>query len=202
MKEERIEWTFQWWENFGFFIPKDREFFGWDFYVQKSNFWLARDWDKVEAIEIKSTWKKPEAKIVKTIGREKAPEQKYIEWLYSKWDGNFWFIDVEWQEKWYFVYGDKRNWARDGDRVKANVVEFKWKKEAIVVKVFEDDFETVIGRFKDSDRFGFVIPNEWENNDIFIPGPRKNGARDGDTVEAKIVKKWGKNSEGIVLRVL
>jgi len=199
---EIITWKFQWWENFWFVIPEDRDYYWGDFFVKRSNFWLAADWDKVEAIEIKSDWKKPEVKITKVFWKTAVPKAKFIEWIYSRWDGNFGFIDVEWQEKWFFVYGDKRNGATDGDKVKAEVVEFKWKKEAIVVKVFESEYETVIGRFKDSDRFGFVIPNEGKNNDIFIAGPRKNWAKDWEMVEAKIVKKWWKNREGFIVKIL
>lgn len=200
---ENIVWKFQSGDNFGFLIPKDRESYGGDFYIKKSNFWWAVDWDEVEWEEIKSSWKKPEAKIVRILWEKKENKnEEYVEWIYSKWEWNFWFIDVEWQEKGFFVYGDKRNEAKDWDTVKAQVVEFKWKKEAIVVKVFESKHDLVIWRFKDSDRFGFVIPDEWKNNDIFIVWSRKNWAKDWDMVEAKIVKEWWKNPEGVVVRIL
>jgi len=200
--EEVIIWKFQGGDTFGFLIPEDRDYYGWDFFVKRSWFGLAQDWDKVEWVEIKSTGKKPEVKITKVYGREPIKKAKFVEWLFSKWDGNFGFIDIEWQEKGFFVYWDKRNWAKDGDKVKAEVVDFKGKQEAIVVKVFEDEYETVVWRFKDSDRFGFVIPDEWENNDIFIAGSRKNWAKDWEMVEAKIVKKWGKNPEWVVVKIL
>jgi exoribonuclease R len=199
---EKIIWKFQWGSNFGFLIPEDREYYGWDFYVNKNNFWLAEDWDRVEWVEIKTKWKKPEVKIVRVYWKEAPIKQEFVEWIYSSWDGNFWFIDVEWLAKGYFVYWNKKNWAKDWDKVKAQIVEFKWKKEAVVVKIFQDEFETVVGRFKDSDRFGFVIPDEWTNNDVFIPGPRKNWARDWDIVEAKIIKKWWKNPEGFIVKIL
>lgn len=201
-KNEVIIWKFQWGENFGFLIPEDRDYYGWDFYVKKSNFWLAETGDKVEWIEIKATGKKPEVKITRVYWKEAPIKQVFVEWIYSKWEWNFWFIDVEWQEKWYFVYWDKRNWAKDWDKVKAQIIDFKWKKEWIVVKVFKDDLWTVIGRFKDSDRFWFVIPDESKNNDVFIPWHRKNWANDWDMVEARIVKTGWKNREWIVIKIL
>lgn len=201
-KNEVIIWKFQWGENFGFLIPEDRDYYGWDFYVKKSNFWLAETGDKVEWTEIKATGKKPEVKITRVYWKEAPIKQVFVEWIYSKWEWNFWFIDVEWQEKWYFVYWDKRNWAKDWDKVKAQIIDFKWKKEWIVVKVFKDDLWTVIGRFKDSDRFWFVIPDESKNNDVFIPWHRKNWANDWDMVEARIVKTGWKNREWIVIKIL
>lgn len=201
-KEEIVVWKFQWGETFGFLIPEDRDYYGWDFFIKRSGFWLAQDWDKVEGTVIPSTWKKPEVKITKVFWRGPVVNSQYVEGLYSKWDWNFGFIDVEWQEKGFFVYGDKRNGATDWEKVKAEIVEFNGRKEAVVVKVFADEYETITWRFKDSDRFGFVIPDEGKNNDVFIAGSRKNWAKDGQMVEAKIVKKWGKNPEWVVTKIL
>jgi exoribonuclease R len=191
-------------ENFGFFIPDDRDLYGWDFYVSKANFGLAQDWDKVEARELKKFHgKKPEAKIITAYGRSPQKNQaKFVEWIYSWWDWNFGFVDVEWQEKWYFVYWLKKNWAKDWDKVKAEIVDFKGKKEAIVVKILSTEEELIIWRFQDRDRFGFVIPDEWKKNDIFIAWGRKNWAKDWEMVEVKIIKRWGKNPEWVIKRII
>jgi exoribonuclease R len=207
---ETIVWKFQAWEHFGFLIPKNRDFYGGDFYVRKKYFWGAKDWDKVEWVEIKSSGKKPEVKIVKVLTltpnpslnkqNERGEENKFIEWIYSSWDWNFGFIDVEWQEKWYFVYWNKRWKACDWDKVKAQIVEFKWKKEAIVVKVFQNEFWTTTWIFEDNDSFGFVITEN--EGDIFIPWMKKNGAKSWDKVEVKITKMGKKNKAGVVGRVI
>jgi len=206
MKKENdlIYGKFQGWESFWFFIPENREEFWWDFYVRKENFWLAQDGDKVEArILKKSKGKKPEVKIITAYWRNPQKNQtKFIEWIYSWGDWNFGFIDVEGREKWYFVYWLKKNWAKDWDRVKAELVDFKWKKEAIVVKILNSEEELVVWRFQDRDRFGFVIPDEWKKNDIFIAWSRKNWAKDWEIVEVKIIKKWWKNPEGVIKRIL
>ena len=203
-ENELMYWKFQAWDKFWFFIPEDRDAFGGDFYVDAENFGLAQDWDKVEARALKKfKGKKPEAKIITAYGRTPQKNQaKFIEWIYSGWDGNFGFIDVEWEKKWFFVYGKKKNWANDGDRVKAEVVDFHWKKEAIVVKVFATEEELVVWRFQDRDRFWFVIPDEGKNNDIFIAWGRKNWAVDWEMVEVKIIKRWGKNPEGVIKRII
>lgn len=195
---------FQWWENFWFFIPENREDFWWDFYVSKENFWLAQDWDKVEARALKKfKGKKPEAKIITAYWRSPQKNQaKFVEWIYSGWDGNFGFVDVEWREKWYFVYGAKKNWAKDWDRVKAEIVDFKWQKEAIVVKILDSESELIIWEFQDRDKFAFVIPDKSKKNDVFIAWSRKNWARDWDMVEVKIIKKWWKNPEWVVVRII
>lgn len=210
-ENELMVWKFQWWENFGFFIPTDRDSYGWDFFIAKENFWLAQDWDKVEARELKkSKWKKPEAKIIKVYWRTPQAKPKFIEWIYSGWDGNFGFIDVEWVEKWFFVYGNKKNWAKDWDKVKAEIVDFNWRKEAVIVKVFETKEELIIWKYRDNDKFGFVIPEnnsnleekKWTTWDIFIAWWRKNWAKSWDKVEVKIVKKWWKNPEWIITKIL
>lgn len=203
-ENELMYWKFQAWDKFGFFIPEDRDAYGGDFYVDKENFWLAQDGDKVEARSLKKfKWKKPEAKIITAYWRSPQKNQaKFIEWIYSGGDGNFGFIDVEGQEKWFFVYGNKKNWAKDGDKVKAELVDFNGRKEAIVVKVFETEEELVVWKYKDNDKFGFVIPDEGKNNDIFIAWWRKNWAKNGDMVEARIIKKWGKNPEWVIVRIM
>ncbi len=57
-KHEVILGKLQAGENFGFFIPDNRDEFGGDFFVNKKNFGWAKDGDLVKVIEIKATWKK------------------------------------------------------------------------------------------------------------------------------------------------
>ncbi len=223
-ENELMVWKFQWGENFGFFIPTDRDYYGWDFYVSKENFWLAQDWDKVDARELKiSKWKKPEVKIIKAYWREVQKKPKFIEWIYSWWDWNFGFIDVEWNDKWFFVYGKKKNWAKDWDKVKAEIVDFNGRKEAVVVKIFKWKEELIIWKYNDKENFWFVIPekkwlikeelieqnntliqkeNKWTIWDIFIAWSRKNWAKNWDIVEVQIIKRWGKNAEWVITKII
>lgn len=207
MENDTIIWKFQGGSNFGFFIPDDRDLYGWDFYVNKKNFKGANDGDKVEARELKYTkWKKPEVKIINVLIGENEVKKKdikkeYVEWIYSGWDWNFGFIDVEWMEKWFFVYWNKKGEAKDWDRVKAEIIDFKWKKEAIVMKVYETKKEVIIWKYKDNDRFWFVVAEDW-SKDIFIAGSRKAWAKNWDNVEVEIIKEWGKNPEGVIIKIL
>ena len=196
--------------KFWFFIPNERAFYGWDFFVTNKNFGWAKHGDKVRVEVLENAkWKKPEARVIevltgKTQAQINTPKRevlKVVEWIYSGWDGNFWFVDVPWQEKWFFVYGKKKNWARDGDRVRAEIMKYNWKEEAIVVKIFESDEEVLEWVYTDNDRFGFVLPDD-RSDDIFIAGSRKGEAEHRDRVRVKIIKRWGKNPEWVIVEVL
>lgn len=207
MKKETIIWKFQSKaEHFWFVIPEDRAYWWGDFFVNTTNFNGAKDGDKVEARElVKSKWKKPEAKILKVLSWKKEAAKKevikIIEWIYSGGDGNFWFIDIEGNENGYFVYGKKKNGAQDGDRVQAEIVMYNGKKEAIVVKILGQDDELLEWVYKDNEKFWFVLPDN-KSWDIFIAGSRKLEAQDGDRVQVKIIKRWGKNPEGVIKKIL
>ena len=207
MKKKVITWKFQSKaEHFGFVIPEERLYWWWDFFVNKNNFNWAKDWDSVEAeVLTDSKWRKPEAKIIDIFTWRKNIKSreilKIVEGIYSWWDGNFWFIDVEWQEKWYFVYWKKKNRAQDWDKVKAEIVDYKWKEEAIVVEILKQEEELIEWVYKDNEKFWFVLPSNklW---DIFIAWSRKGEAKNGDKVEVKIIKRWGKNPEWVIKKVL
>lgn len=206
MKTQLIEGKFQAGEKFGFVIPDERDFFGGDFYVKLENFNGAVNGNRVVAQEvINNKGKKPEAKIVKIVSKRGKTGgtdngKEFVEGIYSGGDGNFGFIDVAGQQKGYFVYGLKKNGAQDGDKVVAEIVDFKGKKEAIVTEILEQEKEIVKWEFQDRDRFGFVISEDGE--DIFIAGSRKNKARDGDRVVCEIIKRGWKNPEGVIRDII
>lgn len=202
--EELIRGKFQRYAHFGFVIPEHRSDYGGDFFINKENFKDAEDGDKVEIRPLKKyKGKKPEAKIINVLNGQKQARKiiEVIEWVYSWGDGNFGFIDVVGLEKGYFVYGKKKNGARDWDRVKAEIIDFKWKKEAVVVDVLDSEEVLKEGLYKDHGRFGFVLPED-ESGDIFIAGGRKNEAEDGDKVLVKIIKQIWKNPEGLIMEIL
>lgn len=202
---EIIVWKFKQYPSYAFLIPDDRDYYGWDFFINKSGFNGAKDWDKVECMLLdKTKWKKPEVKVMKIIINEwKKPRiDKTIEWVYSGWEWNFGFIDIEWQEKWYFVYWHKKNWAVDWDKVRAEIKLYNGKEEAIVIEILEKEEEKIIvWVFKDNDKFWFVIPDD-KSSDIFIPWARKNSAKEWDKVECIIIKRWWKNPEWLIKKVL
>lgn len=206
MEKEIITGKLQAGVKFGFVIPDDREYFGGDFYVKVGDYNGAVDGSRVEAHQIENAkGKKPEAKIVKVLGarRKEGKETKkteIIEGIYSGGDGNFGFIDVEGLEKGYFVYGHKKNGAKDGDKVKAELIDFKDKKEAIVLEVYETKKDIVSGIYRDNGKFGFVVSDD-TGEDIFIAGSRKNSAVDGEEVECEIIKTTGRSPEGVIVKI-
>jgi len=202
MKKTLIEGKFQQYPTYAFLIPHDREAYGWDFFVPKKLYGGARDRDNVVGELLpKTTGKKPEVKIVEVIKKPVQEEEIIIEGIYSGWDGNFGFIDIEWEEKWIFVYGRKKWDAQEGDKVKARVEMYNGKQEAIVIEVLGSSQETFTGIYIDNEKFGFVEPDVWDQ-DIFIAGSRKAWARAGDYVEWVIIKSTGRRPEWIIKKIL
>lgn len=195
--------------DFGFVIPDDRSEWGWDFFVHQKNFCGAEDGQRVAAeILDRNSGKKPEAKVVEVFGSKKQEAAKkyeavkVIEGIYSGGRGDFGFVDVEWEEQGYFVYGLKKNGAKEWDLVRADVKMYNGKEEAIVTEIMGiEDFEIKTGIFSDNDSFGFVKPDD-KTDDVFIAGFRKADAKNGSKVEVKIIKKWGRRPEGVIVKVL
>ena len=161
-------------------------------------------------------------KIKKTQFRK--PKQKVdIEWklktlksdqitgIYSgvRWK-DFGFIDVEWEEKGYFVIDRNKNGAYDGDSVIANIQMFRWKPEAIVVEVIKRAERSIVGEVQIVKKksaswgdFAFVIPKNWAFwNDIFISGSDLLEAKNWDIVWVELLSYHGKNPSGKVVEIL
>lgn len=203
-KHEIILGKLQAGKNFGFFIPDNRDDFGWDFFVNKKNFGWAKDWDLVKAVEIKATWKKPEVKIVSIKWSEKTLNDIIIQGTFSfssEWDWGY--IDlvrvIDWKkiDKWYFVHSKNTKMAKSWDQVKAKLQKHKWKLEAIVVKVLDDDREIIEGKYKDNGDFGFVLNDNWD--DIFVPEKWKNETISWEIVKVKVIDKSGRRPVWIII---
>lgn len=131
------------------------------------------------------------------------PKWKIIEWIYSQWKWDFWFVDVVWLDKWYFVFWNNAWWAFDWDKVKARVKIFKWKSEAVILDVIERKQELIVWKFQSRDKFGFVIPNnKLIKSHIFVPGNKSMDAKDQDIVWVQITKWTGKNPEWTIREIL
>ena len=68
-----------------------------------------------------------------------------------------------------------------------------------------NEIETLVGTFRNSRSFGFVVPdNKKESRDIFISNKNFNGAKDNDKVVVQITKKEekGKKPEGKIIEVI
>jgi len=172
--------------------------------VSKKNFAGAKNGDLVKAVEIKARWKKPEVKIVSIKWQEKTLNDITIKWIFSfssEWDWGY--IDlvrvIDWKkiDKGYFVHSKNMKDAKSWDLVKAKLQKHKWRLEAVIVKILNDDREIVSGKFKDNWDFGFVVVEK--GDDIFIPEKWKNWSKSWDIVEAKIMDKSGRRPVGIII---
>lgn len=85
------------------------------------------------------------------------------------------------------------------------------EKEGLIVKTTNDRYGPintdylVIGKLEGHERgFGFVIPDEPDRNDIFIPADSIAGAMNGDKVVVNILKRSqsNKKEEGEIIRIL
>ena len=68
-----------------------------------------------------------------------------------------------------------------------------------------NETETLVGTFKNSKSFGFVVPdNKKESKDIFISKKNFNGAKDNDKVVVQITKQEerGRKPEGKIIEVI
>ena len=81
--------------------------------------------------------------------------------------------------------------AFDGDVVLVKILEEEnnLKKEGKIVKILKREVRELVGTFKNSKNFGFVVPdNSKLGTDIFISKKKFQGARNQDKVVVKITK--------------
>lgn len=85
------------------------------------------------------------------------------------------------------------------------------EKEGLLIKTANERYAPinkdylVVGRLEGNERgYGFVVPNDKDREDVFIPAENMAGAMNGDTVIANILKKSvnGRRAEGEIIRIL
>ncbi len=119
----------------------------------------------------------------------------------------FGFVRVEGIDEDYFIHEKDTCGAFNGDTVLIEVSDSQRgeRKEAVVTRIIERGFHSVIGTFSESKGFGFVIPNNKKiSKDIYIPKGCSMGAVNGSVVIAEL-KDYGdekKSPEGIITEVL
>lgn len=132
-------------------------------------------------------------------------KEDLIVWVFSKWKWDFWFIDVEWLDKWYFVFWKNNFWAMSWDKVEAFVKEYRWRKEAEVIKIIERSENLLVGEYmpwKDN-RYWFVkLEKNQIKNDVFIPWKKSLEAKAWDIVRV-LIKSWDrKNPEWVIKEII
>jgi len=204
---EKTVWTFQDAGKFGFVIPSDKSLHETDFFIAWPNIWEAENGDLVE-IEIfdKNNWKNKEAKILWVVKKSvdhKSSEDNVV-WKYSQWNWDFGFVDVEWEEKGFYVFSRNKNWAMNGDTVEASIKVFKWKPEATIVRVIERKKGLVVWTYRPAKwNFWFVVPKDKNiKNDIFVASTNAMWAHDWDVVWVEITRFSKKNPEGVIKEII
>jgi len=140
-------------------------------------------------------------------------EKRTITWIYSPArSGDFGFVDVEGEQKGYYVHWFNKKDALPGDKVLAELKTFRWKDEAVIVKVVERSDKIFIWNFQAWKKnpswnwfaFGFVVIRDQNfKTDIFVPGKFIGKAKDWDLVWIQIIS-WEnkKNPKWKIIEVL
>ena len=198
-KSITLRWVFHKYPNYGFVIPDEREAFGWDFFINAKNQHGAEHEEIVIARVLpKSKWKKPEAKIIKIPSKE-IYKPKIVEWIFVE-HKDFWFLEVPWRTKWIFVHKSHKKWARNGDRVQAELHNFQDKKEARIKEILIGQEKTFEWTFVSKWDFGFVLRKT--GSDIFVSESKSLGAISGDKVVVALTGAKWKKLEGIIREII
>ncbi len=122
-------------------------------------------------------------------------------------EGGFGFV-VQDNSDDFFIPPQSTLGAMDGDIVaveKVAAASKTRKKEGRIIKIVKRANQTIVGTYRHSRNFGFVIAdNKKIFDDIFIPKTKNLGAKDGQKVVANITKyaENGKNPEGEIIEIL
>ncbi len=119
----------------------------------------------------------------------------------------FGFVTVEGEEEDYFVPDYATKGAMHADKVMIKILKAPVgrRKEAEVVRVMEHGNREVVGYFKKSKNFGFVIAdNQKISDDIFVSKKNSMGAVTGHKVVVKLTSFGDENKkpEGKVVEIL
>ena len=132
---------------------------------------------------------------------------EYVEGVFESNQRGFGFVRVEGDDDIFipesFVHG-----AMHTDRVQVKITGHAkggQKREGEVIKVLERGATEIVGIYKQSKSFGFVIPDNLRfTRDIYVPVERSKGAVTGHKVVVKITDFGGKGKkpEGIITEII
>ena len=116
-------------------------------------------------------------------------DELYFQGVYHRHPKGFGFVMLEDNEE-IHISSIHANTALDGDTVLIKILEESGNnKEGKIVKILKREILELVGTFKNSKNFGFVVPDNTKiGSDIFISKKRFNGAKNFDKVVVKITK--------------
>lgn len=111
------------------------------------------------------------------------------------------------EEKDIFISPRDMGGAMDGDLVLVDLIpEFfhNGSQEGIIAKVLRRNTVELVGTFEKSKRFGFVVPEEKYQDDVFVHKKDFSGAQRGDKVLVRITRYPDKknNAEGKITEII
>lgn len=136
-----------------------------------------------------------------------ANQSDYIEGLFESNQRGFGFVRVEGEEDIFipesFVHG-----AMHTDKVRVKITgsaKGGQRREGEIIKIIERGTNEIVGIYRKSKSFGFVIPDNMRfTKDIYVPEERSKGAVTGHKVVVKITDFGGKGKkpEGIITEII
>lgn len=135
-------------------------------------------------------------------------DEKYVEGVYNANQKGFGFVKIQdFEEEIHISSGNTKN-ALNGDTVLVKIIDeenVNKNKEGKIIRIIKHNITRIVGTFKNSKNFGFVIPDDKKiGTDIFIPKKKFKTAKDNEKVVVKITKypEKGKNAEGEIIEVI
>lgn len=141
-------------------------------------------------------------------GKYSIMDEIYQEGTFRANQKGFGFVAVAQEEQEIYISSHNTSNALNGDTVLIKQIEVgneKRSREGIIVKILKREIEQVVGTFKNSRNFGFVVPDDKKiDTDIFISKKNFLGAKDNQKVVVKLTKYPvnGKNAEGKIVEIL
>ena len=120
----------------------------------------------------------------------------------------FAFVKIENEDEEIYISGKNKHNSLNGDIVIVELIDNYEKmshKEGKVIEIISHDKDTIVGLFKKSKNFGFVIPDDKKfGSDIFISKKNFGGAKSNQKVVVKITKypEHNKKAEGKIVEVI
>ena len=137
-------------------------------------------------------------------------DENYKIGTFRRKEKGFGFVNIGDDDNEIFIGPKRTNKAIDGDKVLIKlleecIVDSKHSREGKIIKILEHNNDTIVGTFKKSKNFGFVVPDDPNiSDDIYIPKRKASGIKNNQKVVVKIDKYAdSKNkAEGTIVEIL
>lgn len=116
-------------------------------------------------------------------------KEKLIEGIYTANQKKFGFVKTEKEE--IHIASINRNNALNGDKVLVKIINenTEQSKEGKIIRILNHAITQVVGTFKKSKNFGFVVPDDKKiNTDIYISKKKSKDIKNNEKVVARIIR--------------